>query len=191
MIVASLLLAALLVAGVALATTVGKLSFLQAKFDDQGGVQGLKNPYGVAASPDGKSVYAVSEAPDNAIATFRRNRTTGRIHFVNTLVDGVGGVDGLFSPSAVEVAPDGHNVYVTSDNDESIATFRRNRLTGKLHFLQVLKDGVGGVDGIAGTCCDMTISSDGRNVYVPGQNDDAIATFKRNQQNGKLHFVNA
>ena len=34
-------------------------------------------------------------------------------------------------------------------------------------------------------------SPNGKNVYVTGDDEDALATFKRNRRNGKLKFVNA
>jgi len=164
----------------------GRLSFLQVRFEGQGGVDGIASTYDVAASPDGHNVYAIGHG-DDALATFKRDRH-GKLHFVNAKVDGVGGVDGLSIATQVAVAPDGRSVYATGAGDNAVATFKRNR-RGKLHFVNAKVDGVGGVDGLGGAY-GVSVSRDGDNVYVTGAGEDSIATFKRNRR-GKLHFVNA
>jgi VCBS repeat-containing protein len=48
---------------------------------------------------------------------------------------------------------------------------------GKLSFLQMLKDGQNGVDGLGGAI-SVSVSSDGNTVYASGVFDKAIAVFK-------------
>jgi len=67
-------------------------------------------------SPNGKQVYAVSEG-DDAIVRFTRNPTTGALTFVESIVDGAGGVTGIAAANAVAVSPDGAYVYVVSGAD--------------------------------------------------------------------------
>ena len=88
------------------------------------------------------------------------------------------------------MSPDGRNVYVASYNDDAVAIFSRDASeNGKLSFIQVLKDGQNGVDGLAGAK-SVTVSPDGRNVYVASWNDDAVAIFSRDaSDNGKLSFI--
>jgi 6-phosphogluconolactonase (cycloisomerase 2 family) len=165
----------------------GKLKFLNAIFDGQGGVDGLANIFGITVSPDGKNVYATGE-DDNAVATFKRNKQNGKLTFVEELIDGQNGVDGIGSADGVAVSRDGDNVYVVSDGDSAIATFKRKQ-NGKLDFVNAKFDDQGGVNGLS-QAYDLAVSRDGRNVYVAGCSDNAIATFKR-KDNGKLSFVNA
>ena len=167
----------------------GKLKFINAKFDGQGAVEGLDTPIDVAVSPDSRNVY-VTAADDDSIVTFKRHRRSGKLKFVNAKVDGHGGIDGLDGAYAVAVSPNGKNVYVTGDDEDALATFKRNRRNGKLKFVNAKFDGQGGVDGIADPE-GMAVSSDGRSVYVAGTDDNAIATFKRNRHNGRLRFINA
>ncbi len=175
--------------GAALAATFGKLKFQQAKFDGQGGVTGLSDPWDVVVSADGRSVY-VSGDSDNTLLTFERNRRSGKLKFVNKKVDGQGGVDGIAAAQGLAASPDSRNVYVAGEGDDAIATFKRNRRTGKLKFVNAKFDGQGGVDGLEGTE-DVEVSSNGRNAYVTGFDENALATFKRNRRTGKLKFVNA
>ena len=55
-----------------------------------------------------------------------------------------------------------------------------------LTFLEVFQDGVDGVDGLLGARV-VTVSPDGRNVYVAGHEEDAVAIFRA--LGGSLSFV--
>ena len=55
-------------------------------------------------------------------------------------------------------------------------------------FVEVEKDGVGGVDGLYGVI-SVTVSPDGKYVYSAYVTDDAVAAFGRNATTGELTFV--
>lgn len=171
--------------GVAVAAPVGKLSFVGAKVDGQGGVTGISSTYGVAVAPGGKHLYALSG--NGSVATFKRAPKTGKLSFVRAQSNGQ--VD---SPGALAISRDGKNVYVSNTGNltpSAILTYKRNLRTGRLRFVKALIDDQGGVDGLDATCCQIAISPDDRNVYVPGSGEDAIATFKRVGRKGILRFV--
>ena len=151
------------------------------------GTDGPDGAFAVTVSPDDRHVY-VGGFNDDAIATFSRNDTTGRLSFVEFDKDGLGGVDGLDGIRDLTISDDGGFVYATGVIDGAVAVFSRDPASGALSFIEVHKDGVGGVDGMAGAT-GVTISPDGRNVYVGGFNEDAVAIFSRNQNSGKLTFV--
>ena len=152
-----------------------------------GGVDGLDGPSDVVVSPDGRSIYVISDN-DNAVASFNRNPTTGALTFVEFDADGAGGVDGLDGAEGARVSPDGKHVYVVSSVDSSIAAFSRNPATGGLTFVEFEDDGVAGVDGIAGAN-EVVVSPDGRHVYSASRIDSSIAAFSRNPATGALQFV--
>jgi DNA-binding beta-propeller fold protein YncE len=174
--------------GLAFAAGRGKLRFVNAKFDDQGGITGLGFAWDVVASPDGRSVYVTGD-DDDAVVTFKRNRNSGKLRYVNTKVDGQNGIDGLALANGLAMSPDARNVYVTGAGDNSIVTFRRKPRTGKLKFVNAKFDGQGGVDGLGGAF-EVAASPDGDSVYVASESDNAVATFKRGRR-GKLKFLNA
>ena len=143
------------------------------------------NPFDVEVSPDGKHVYSPT---GDGVNIFGRNATTGALTLIGTVEDGVGGVDGMNGSNAFVVTPDGAHLYVAGYLDNAVAAFSRDPMTGQLSFVEVERDGVGGVDGLA-AAHDLAISPDGNHLYVLGLNDDAVAVFARNPGTGGLTFV--
>lgn len=163
------------------------LEFVNLQRDGEGGVEGLAGVLAVAVAPDGRNVYAVGPG-SNAVAVFGRDPSTGALTEIEVQRDGVGNVDGLANAVAVAVSPNGGSVYVAGSRDDAIAVFARDASTGKLTFLQVLREGVGGVDGLRYARA-LAISPDGQFLYAAGQKSDAIAVFKRNTLTGWVTFV--
>lgn len=163
------------------------LVFVGAQFDGSLGVDGLDGAHAAAVSPDGKHVY-VAAATDDAVAVFARDAATGALTFVEAEKDGSGGVDGLNGTEHLALSPDGNHLYAAGLLDHAVAVFSRDAGTGALTFVEVHKDGAAGVNGLAGASW-VTVSPDGKHVYVAGRFDDAVAVFLRNTSNGRLTFV--
>ena len=96
--------------------------------------------------------------------------------FVEVHKDGVGRVDGLDGADSVTVSPDGSHLYAAGFDDDALAVFSRNSTTGALTFLEVQVDGVAGVDGLD-YAYSVTVSPDGKHLYVAAWIDDAVAVF--------------
>jgi len=172
---------------IALPTFAQVLIFAEVQKDGVAGVDGLSAAISVTVSPDGKHVYTGGFL-DNAVAVFSREVSTGQLTFVEVHKDGVAGVDGLRQVISVTVSPDGRHVYAAGQSDDAVAAFSRNASTGQLTFVEVQKDGVAGVDGLNGAR-SVTVSPDGKHLYVAGPIDDAVAVFSRNASTGQLTFV--
>ena len=84
-------------------------------------------------------------------------------------------------------SPDGNFLYAVANDDNTLIQFIPD-LDGSLTFGQVLRDGVGGVDGLDGAIA-VAVSPDGDHVYVAGFVDDAVAVFGRDGGSGELTFV--
>jgi 6-phosphogluconolactonase (cycloisomerase 2 family) len=188
-------------------TTTGALSLAQCIDDDEMGAEaacpgadGLAGAFSVAASPDGRSLYAASEA-DDAIVRFDRDPTTGALFFAGCIDDNdtgteaaCPGADGLDSVVSVAVSPDGRSLYAASALDDAIVRFNRNSTTGAISFAQCIDDnetdsepacpGVDGLDGAA----SVAASPDGRSLYASSGGDSAIVRFDRNMTTGALSF---
>lgn len=165
----------------------GQATLLQVARNNIGGVTGLNGAQSVMVSPDGKHVYVSSDFDDSLVA-FSRDPLTGLVTFVERETDGAGGVDGLDGALSVAISPDGAHVYATGAYDDAIAVFERDSNTGQLNYVQTVKDGVGGVDGLAGVF-SVVISPDGAHAYAGGTTDDAVAIFSRNPSTGLLTYL--
>ncbi len=144
----------------------GALTFLHRSVDGLDAEDLASRVRAVALSSDGTSVYAVSSGA-NSIVAFARDTLTSELFFVDSYRDG-GPIDGMKSPRAVVVSPDGAYVYVTSADDRAVVVFRRDPATSALRFLEVHKDPA--IDPpnevLAGT--DLAVSPAGDSVYASG-----------------------
>ncbi len=163
------------------------LSFVQALFDDAGGVDGLDYANSVALSPDGEHLLATAEN-DDSVAVFGRDAATGELSFTQVLINGMG-VDGLVDASGVALSPDGLHAYATGAASDAIVSFSRDAMTGELTLIETLYDGTDGIDGLDDVQ-SVTISPAGDSVYTTSF-EDAIAVFSRDAMTGELTFVEA
>ncbi len=165
----------------------GALSFVEIHRDGVDGIDGLDGIRAMIVSPDGKYLYTVG-FEDRAVVVFSRNETTGALTFVEMQQQGVGGVDGLAGAISVTVSPDGKHLYTAGESNNAVAVFSRNETTGALSYVEMQQDGVGGVDGLRQVKW-VTVSPDGKHVYVAGASDNAVAVFSRSELTGALSFV--
>jgi 6-phosphogluconolactonase (cycloisomerase 2 family) len=162
---------------------------------------GLDGAGWVEISNDGKYVY-VASFTSSTITTFSRNPNTG----VLTQLPGIQGCigdtgdgvtcahgNGLSGAVSLALSPDGNQLYAVSRSN-SLAIFSRDASTGVL----TQPAGTAGCladpgDGI--TCTQahalggprsVTVSPDGRTVYVGARDGSAVAVFSRNLTTGAL-----
>ena len=160
----------------------GRLSFIEVHQDGVGGVDGLAEASAVTVSPDGKHVY-VAGYGDNGIAEFERNTDSGsaeygELLFLGTVLETDSGVEGLIGVRSLEVTPAGDYLYAASQLDNTVVVFSRNAISGALTFVEVKRQGIGGVGGLDGAF-DLAVSPDDQNVYVASYYGDDVAVFRR------------
>jgi len=161
--------------------TLGRLSFLEVKKDGASGVDGIAGAAGLAISADGAHLYVAGQS-DDAIAVFSRG-TDGLLSWSSMAHNTTDGVDGLLGPSDVAVSSDDGYVYASAFLGDSTVVFKRESDNtrgdfGDLSFIEVKKDGVGGVEGLFRPT-SVVVSPDDANVYVTGAYDNALAVFRR------------
>jgi DNA-binding beta-propeller fold protein YncE len=162
--------------------------------------RGLSNAQAVAVSADGRNVY-VAGYHDAAIAVFARNPTTGKLTqrhgAAGCIADGgrFGCARGhaLYSAYAFALSPDGRQVYAGTYHSDAVVVLRRNPKTGALTQSPgaagcVAEDGDHGCASGRGLkdAIGVSVSPDGKQVYVAGFESNAIAIFDRDARTGAL-----
>ena len=157
---------------------------------------GLAAASAIATSPDGKSVYVVSEG-EGALAAFQRVKS-GALTPNGCIVDDdalspdtcAKTSQGLGGAGSVAVSSDGKSVYVASEGDSAISIFKRNRRNGQLKPKGCVTDSLAPGDNCTPTADGLdgaswvTVTGDGKSVYATGSS--AIVRFSRNRKTGAL-----
>lgn len=123
----------------------------------------LAGATGATVSADGEFVFVAAQDAD-AVAVYRR-AGNGTLALVQVLRNGIDGVRGLGGATDVTVSPDGEQLFVTGTESNAIAAFARDRKTGRLAFVQLLRNGVGSVEGVVNPQ-ELVATPDGRELFV-------------------------
>jgi DNA-binding beta-propeller fold protein YncE len=151
---------------------------------------GMGGPTALILSPSGRNVYTVSPVSDQltVLSRNRRDGTLGRVQCLEN--DGSVVCDPAFAlrqPFSVAVSRDGRRVYVAARDSYAVATFASDGQTGTLTQL-ASPEGCISDDGTEGLCTQgralriprsVTVSRDGKHVYVAAQGSAAVAVLTR------------
>jgi 6-phosphogluconolactonase (cycloisomerase 2 family) len=161
----------------------GLLSRVQVLRDGVAGVDGLRNVYSLAISPDGAHVFAGGGG--DALVVFARDAATGILELVELQRDETGPIHGLDSIGSIALSPEGDHVYVTGF--DTVTVFSRDAASGRLSFVEAQRVSDGAE--IAHGAGAIAVSPDGKHVYVAGLALDALVIFARDPQRGSLDPV--
>jgi 6-phosphogluconolactonase (cycloisomerase 2 family) len=146
---------------------------------------------GLASSATGKNLYAVAAGSDSVVV-FDRDATTGLLTEVSCASEsGSGGacadVHGIAGALGLGMDDEGETLYVAGQLSNAIAVFDINAdgsITQKAGTAGCVSE-----DGSGGQCADGTalvqprgrisLSTDGRSVYVATQGSDSLVVFDR------------
>ncbi len=160
----------------------GELSFIDAIYDSDGGIDGLDGPRSIVMSPDGKNLY-VAAYDDNKLSVYSRDSVTGVASFLGVYEEGDQGVEELSNPHALALSADGKNLYVALFKNE-IIVFDRDSSSGLLTYKSRLSYLTG--ESKKESIRSMVLSPDGKYVYVASWNNDAISAFSRDTESGAI-----
>ncbi len=165
--------------------STGMLSFAFAYENGFGGISAMAGPVRVTLDPSGSHLY-VGCITSSSVVIFERDALSGDLTFVGSVSDNA--TNGLAGAAGVALNGTGTHLYVSGSGEDAVTLFERDPVTGLLTFLEVYRNGSGGVAGIAGTN-DLVVS--GRFLYVTGFADSAVAMFRRDPATGLLSFIEA
>lgn len=146
---------------------------------------GLESVSVVRLSADDAFLYA---GGGDAIAVYSWAPGTPALLPLQVHRDDVGGVSGLAGVGDIVLSPSGSHLYVSGPDDDAVAVFARDPVTGLLTFVEVQLEGVGGVVDVEGPW-DLALSADGAHLYVFAYDSQATAVFATNPTTGTLTFV--
>lgn len=172
-------------------------------------VSSMEAPAAIAISPDGASVYVVTQGSSNDVVEFRRNPEGGLLTKIGCISGskstecGTIEAKGLQTPYGVTVSPEGENVYVAGFASEAVAEFKRNTGTGVLTQLEAPNNcisdnpgsGCGTTTGVVGLkeAIGVVASPDGKDVYAAagatGEKGD-VAAFERGPEGALVQLSN-
>jgi DNA-binding beta-propeller fold protein YncE len=156
----------------------------------------LDGAWGVAVSPDSKSIYATSA---NAVNAFTRNTTNGLFFYQGCIANtGANGCidppqDSLATSYGAAVSPDGTSVYVASLNGNSVTGLSRDTSAGFIAYQACIanagangcvdppQDSLNGAEAVA-------VSPDNLSVYATAGSDDSVTHLARDPSSGLMRY---
>ncbi len=163
----------------------------------------------IIMSSDGQNIYAtgmtatpLSGKQPGAVVAFSRDTTTGALNAtpISTIKQGAAygilcpcpTVQGLGGAYGLALSPDGGYLYITGVNSKSLTVLRRNLTSGgaipygSLNFFgpSVVQETLSNtnLNGAYG----VTLSPDGKNIYVANYFDSSVTAFARDGSTGTI-----
>lgn len=166
----------------------GRLALLE---DEGEGPCGLGAPgQRVVVPEDGAGVLLLVGTPfASGIESYRRDGASGRLWWVELEQEELG------VASALAVSRDGTQVYAASASGDGLVVHSREAATGRLGFLQAVREQDAGVEGLQAPRA-LAVGPDDRDVYVAASREDeagrrGTVVRLRREADGSLVFGEA
>jgi len=162
-----------------------------------GTIGALDDPHDAKLSPDGTSMYVPGYAGDT-LSHFTRDPATGDLTFDGCIGEGATGcsnlspIDALDGLHGIAVSPDGDDLYGAAGLSGTLSHFRVDPSTGALSFAGCIGRAAEGCAAFPGNGLEgahwVTVSPDGRSVYVAARESSAVTSFARDPATGDLTY---
>lgn len=148
-------------------------------------ISGLGTVTAAARTTDGLAVYVSDDK--GAIALFQRDANSGELTYVRTFA----AAEGVTGISQLQVSAEGNSVYALRADGNAIVWFSRDA-EGNLTHKETLNDGeTSRFGGNLWNVVEITLSEDGKNLYLINSYGDQLAYFSRDTATGALTYVKA
>jgi len=144
---------------------------------------------GIDFHPDGKALY-IGASHAGCVVAMDWDAKAGKATIKQIVEDEKDGVTGLDGVMGVTVSSDGKFLYTSSGRfrgDSSVGVFSIDE-DRKLSRVQELIAGQDKMGNFLGGN-ELTLSADGKNLYVTGTISGTLAGFERDPKTGKLSFI--
>ena len=112
------------------------------------------------------------------------------LSFSQVLREGVDGVEGLVGLTDISLSISGGQVYAVSNESSALTVFSRSATSEDIVFVGAEFDGQSGIFGLQGAS-GVSVSPDGRHVFVSAEIDDTLAVFARDATTSSVYFLPA
>jgi 6-phosphogluconolactonase (cycloisomerase 2 family) len=135
---------------------------------------------------DGSVLFA-SNLYDGAIHSWTREASTGGLTYVRKYTKEDTGFNGIVKRNGLAGSPDGRFLYLASPSEAAISVFSHDR-AGGLEWMQSVKYAPEGALSGQDVVPYMTMSVDGRQLFVALQYTNAFSIFDRDTATGRIRF---
>ncbi len=179
------------------ATACSGTGFSGANCEDE--LSGLQGVRGLTVSPDGRLVL-VAGSGENALSVWRVNpEASGTAVLTQTDIyeDGANGIDGLGGVQDIAVSPNGRLAFATGTDENALSVWRVNAAAGTLTqtalYWDINAENCTDAEEAQGNCFDgltsvrnLTLSPDGRLLFVTAVTDDSLSAFEVDDSSSTL-----
>ncbi|MGD8559623.1 MAG: beta-propeller fold lactonase family protein [Gammaproteobacteria bacterium] len=140
-----------------------------------------------------RSSQITNDTHPDTLAVFERDTGTGELSFVDVFEDAAIPLD-MDLPGDLVVSSDANYVYVTGVRSNSVAVFSFDAASGQLALEQTVRNGDSTSGGIISNLVSpqaLTMSPDGRHIYIAGHDANAVVIFSRDSATGLLTYETA
>ncbi|MFN8445857.1 MAG: beta-propeller fold lactonase family protein [Caldilineaceae bacterium] len=147
----------------------------------------MDGAFALAVSPDDQQLY-VAAAMDGTLTVLQRNpNDPAKFYPAQSFTNTINGGPVLAGAGDVIVSPDGKHLYISARQANTINVFARSE-DGSLRYRRSYEDEKEGLTTLRFPG-NMSISADGKFLYVPSYVDDALNVFARSDSDGSLQLV--